>query len=180
MASWAHITTTNWSYCLSIIAAISKTQLCLTVETSVLANIDLRRHINWILPSHVLLSDLINWLVCVLNNPYMSFFIHEWLSSLKSLFEIRIERLFSNNIRNPIELLVLSLLILRWQLVAIISVEWPLCVIFRELIHLMRSHQFRWWLLALIVFFTEVYPLNLFDCLLFFWIQFSSFIFDRR
>ena len=183
IANWTHITaTTNWSYCCSSIGCtvIGKTQLCLTMETSVLANINLRSHINWILPSHleIFFLCLIYRLVSVFNNPNVTLFIHKWLSALKTFFEIRIERLFSNNVGNPIKLLLLSFLILRWQLIAINSVEWPLCVIFRLLNRLMRSYQFRLRLVVLIVLFTQVYSLNLLDCLLFFWILFAAFIFN--
>lgn len=70
-----------------------------------------------------------NWLICIHHNTYMTFFIHEWLSSLKPFFEIRpIDWFFSGcNIGDTPELWFISLDIM--NLLALITDLWAVLLI---------------------------------------------------
>lgn len=70
-----------------------------------------------------------NWLICIHNNTYMTFFIHEWLSSLKPFFEIRpIDWFFSGrNVGDTPKLWLISLDIM--NLLCLIADLWAVLLI---------------------------------------------------
>ena len=70
-----------------------------------------------------------NWLICIHNNTYMTFFIHEWLSSLKPFFEIRpIDWFFSGrNVGDTPKLWLISLDIM--DLLCLIADLWAVLLI---------------------------------------------------
>ena len=126
-----------------------------------------RGHIYGILPVEIFLRNLFDRFICVLDNTNMTIFIHQWISSLKSFFEIRIQWLFSHYVRDTIIWVgVIYLLVLGWLLVALNSVEWPLCVIFNSRAHLIWCHQFWGRLFVLIEFLCKINPFDLLDSLL--------------
>jgi hypothetical protein len=82
-------------------------------------------------------------LVRVHDHSDMTLFVHQWLSTLKSFFEVWVYWLFPHNVRNPIVLIPFVLNVWSRWIVAINSVKRPLCVIFDWLWrHLILLDQF--------------------------------------
>ena len=94
--------------------------------------------------------NFFNWLISVHYNPYVTFFIHQWLSSLESLFKIwAIYWLFTrSNIRDTSVLLGLSFDIThRWNLL-LINIRVILWIIISKVWMLIRSIKGSYWLIV--------------------------------
>ena len=181
--TWTNIACYWGSWCSVIWWHVTvEAKLCLSMKTPRLAVVHYRCHIYGIHPVKTTsLLNLIDRLVCIFDNTNVPIFIHQWISSLKSFFEIRIQRLFSHDVRDTTILVGdIDFLVLVWLLVTLYSVEWPLCVIFNSRAHLIWSHQFCGRLFILIEFLRKVNPFDLLDSLLLFDVGFHLLIFDWR
>lgn len=181
--TWTNVAS-NWSCWSSVIwyHIAVKAQLCLPLEHSMLAVVVYYRgDINGIHPVEIFPRNLFDRFVCVFDYTNVTIFIHQWISSLKSFFKIRIQWLFSHDVGDTTILVgYIFFLVQGWLLVALSSVEWPLCVILKIWAHLIWWDQFCGRLLILVKFFSKVNPFDLLYSLLLFDVWFHSFIFDWR